>query len=148
MLPSQARERLLRQHAGLRELLETAARLAGQVLADAAGGAAPHDRTELHAVLAKLQDAMAEHNAAEEALLEPMLLDGDAWGPQRVARMMEEHRGEHATFRAALSRDDLEVAAGLAELAEDLDAHMMAEERTFLSPGVLRDDIINLESSS
>jgi len=148
MLPSKARDQLLSQHEELRELFGKAAALAGQVLADSAAGTAPRDLPDLRGLLTRLLGAMAAHNATEEALLEPMLRDSDAWGPQRVARMMEEHKGEHAAFVAALTGGELEVAARLAELAEELDAHMMAEERTFLSPSVLRDDHINLESSS
>jgi iron-sulfur cluster repair protein YtfE (RIC family) len=149
MLPSKAREELLCQHAALRDLLGQATKLAGRVLASAAHGKPDvPDLPELHRVLARLQAAMATHNVTEEALLEPMLRDADAWAPQRIARMMEEHRGEHAVFCDALVGTDLVVAARLRDLAEELDAHMMAEERTFLSPAVLRDDVLNLESSS
>ncbi|MCC6999440.1 MAG: hemerythrin domain-containing protein [Deltaproteobacteria bacterium] len=149
MLPSEAREELLSQHAELRRLLSLAATLAGQVLADAAAGTpSPSDLPELHRLLARLQSALSDHNKSEESLLEPMLRDADAWGPQRVARMVEEHKGEHSAFRKALEGEDLDVAARLPELAEELEAHMLAEERTFLSAGVLRDDCIVVESSS
>jgi hypothetical protein len=56
--------------------------------------------------------------------------------------MFEEHAAEHASFREAMTGSALAIAARMAELAEDVDAHMAAEERTFLSPGVLRDDVV------
>ena len=56
--------------------------------------------------------------------------------------MLEEHAGEHVAFQAALTGTDHEVAAGMADLCEEVDAHMAAEERTFLSPGVLCGDVV------
>jgi iron-sulfur cluster repair protein YtfE (RIC family) len=117
--PASARARLLYEHDRLRELL-------------AAAVAAP----DLHRVLEELRLAFAAHNASEEALLVPILEEDPAWGPARIARMMEEHVAEHAALRAALNSED--VAARIADIAEEIEAHMAAEERTFLSPGVLR----------
>jgi hypothetical protein len=60
--------------------------------------------------------------------------------------MMEEHRAEHAVIRAALTGTDRDVAHRVADLRELVEAHMAAEERTFLSRGVLRDDLVTVES--
>lgn len=151
MNPSEARQKLLQQHVRLRELVSEAGGLAARLLVVArelgdvvAGSVLLEFRQAIHG----LQEAVAEHNACEEAVLEPVLRGADAWGPLRVERMFEEHKAEHAAFLNALSGDELDVAARFAELAEDLDAHMAAEERTFLSPAVLRDDIVNLDSCS
>jgi hypothetical protein len=57
--------------------------------------------------------------------------------------MLEEHVAEHAAFWELLSGTQAEVAERIGELAEELDAHMAAEERTFLSPVTLRDDVIH-----
>jgi iron-sulfur cluster repair protein YtfE (RIC family) len=141
MKPSEARAQLLAQHARIRALLEGAGTAARQVLAGAGG-------VDFRRIADELRAALVEHNLAEEAVLEPILRAGDAWGPVRVSRMIEEHAGEHAAFREALDGTDGEVAARMADLAEEIEAHMLAEERTFLSPSVLRDDVINLESSS
>ena len=54
----------------------------------------------------------------------------------------EEHVAEHAALWEMLTGEVGEVAARMSDLIDDLDAHMAAEERTFLSPLVLRHDVI------
>jgi iron-sulfur cluster repair protein YtfE (RIC family) len=139
MDPTRARAVLLAQHDRLRRLLMVAQAVADRVL----GGEGVV--AELHPHLDALQAAFAEHNASEEELLEPILRLDFAWGPARIARMLEEHAAEHASFREAMSGPALEIAGRIAELIEDIDAHMAAEERTFLSPGVLRDDVVETD---
>lgn len=127
----EARTQLLRQHGRLRELLGTARALATRLVA---GESVEPD---LAACLASLRDAFAEHNRTEEALLEPLLAGADAWGPARVARMLEEHVAEHRAMAEFLARPPADAAPGLADFAEQIEAHMDAEERTFLSAKVL-----------
>lgn len=136
MEPTQARAVLLEQHERLRRLLTDVQTVADRVLAGEGVVA------ELQQHLDALRAAFAEHNDSEEALLEPILRLDFAWGPARIARMLEEHSAEHASFREAMEGSALDVAARMADLVEDIDAHMAAEERTFLSPGVLRDDVV------
>jgi iron-sulfur cluster repair protein YtfE (RIC family) len=140
MKPSEARALLLGQHAVLRDLMRVAEQAASRYLR---GGA---EAAEVDKAVADLRKAFAEHNRSEESLLLPMLRAGDAWGPQRIERMVEEHVEEHATFRALMEGSAAEVAPRMADLDEELDAHMEAEERTFLSAGVLRDDLVDLDS--
>lgn len=142
MEPSRARATILEQHERLRRLLAEAQVLAARVLAGQGGVAALERQLEL------VRTAFWDHNQSEEALLEPILRLDYAWGPARIARMLEEHGAEHAAIREALAGNTLDVAARLEELVEDIDAHMAAEERTFLSPGVLRDDIVTVEGGS
>lgn len=139
MEPSAARALLLAQHDRLRRLLTDTAEVAVLVL----GGEGSLDH--LQDLLASVRVAFAEHNASEESLLEPILRLDHAWGPQRIARMLEEHGAEHASFRAALARPALELAGEMADLVEMIEAHIAAEERTFLSSAVLRDDIVQTE---
>lgn len=139
MEPSRARASILEQHERLRQILGDTQVIAERVLA---GEGLVR---ELEQQLEILRTAFWDHNQSEEALLEPILRLDYAWGPARIARMLEEHGAEHAAIREALSGSALEVAARMAELAEDIDAHMAAEERTFLSPGVLRDDVVSTE---
>lgn len=120
------RDELLAQHRNIRELLEQAERLAADAGARAFGDA-----------LLALRRALYEHNLAEEAALVPMLRDRDAYSPQRIGRMFEEHAAEHVALRALLEHPDAEVAAALPDLADELRAHLDAEERTFLHPKVL-----------
>ena len=131
-----ARTSLLAQHERIRHLVETCTRLADQ---QRAGEPVTN---ELDEALARLRDEFADHNQAETAII-AKLLDGPAvWGSLLIDRMLEEHVAEHAAFWALLSGTQAEVAERIHELAEELDAHMAAEERTFLSPQTLRDDVI------
>ncbi len=124
---------LLEQHAGLRRRAARCATLSEQLL-----HGEPVDEL-LEDQLVRLREAFADHNRSEELLLEPFLAASDAWGPLRVERMLEEHRAEHAVFAERICGAIAVVAAGFADLGEELEAHMAAEERTFLSPRVLAD---------
>lgn len=137
MYPSEARTQLLAQHDHVRNLLDGGRVLAARFLAGEEVADLLCDR------LTALREAFAAHNELELRVLEPMLRDADVWGPARVARMLEEHRAEHEIFAGFLCGDLGAVARRLAVFAEDIDAHMAAEERTFLSAAVLRDDVVS-----
>jgi len=136
MKASEARTTLLSQHDRLRSLLDTCTRLARL---QREGDAVPH---ELDEALADLRDAFADHNQTETAIIGELLRGPSTWGTLLVDRMFEEHVAEHAAFWQLLSGSDAEVTERITDLAEELDAHMAAEERTFLSPLTLRDDVI------
>jgi hypothetical protein len=142
MDPSEARSLLLAQHERLRALLLDTEALARRFVA------AAEVATALDRSLAELRAAFDEHNKFEASLLEPMLLETDAWGPARLARMVEEHTEEHKVFATFLARRVHEVAPEMPDFAEELLAHMEAEERTFLSPKVLRDDIVAVDGGA
>ena len=74
----------------------------------------------------------------EEEALGPILARDPAWGPARIARMLEEHAAEHRVLHGLLGAPPLELAARFADIADDLGAHMAAEERTILHPQALR----------
>src|SRR5262249_17787712 len=132
--PSAVLDLLLEQHARLRVHLGATEELAHEIRLGCAV------RADFRDAVSALLEALCEHNASEEAMLEPLLLAGDVYAPARVARMLEEHIAEHALMRAALiGHDLLVIAENLPDLAEMLRAHMDAEERTFLNAGVLRD---------
>jgi len=124
---------MLEQHAGLRVRVGRCAELSARLLLGEPVA------NELAAELARLREQFTAHVEAEERLLEPALATSDAWGPMRVERMLEEHAAEHTAFVSKLDGDTRTVAGRFAEFAEDLDAHMAAEERTFLSPKVIAD---------
>jgi iron-sulfur cluster repair protein YtfE (RIC family) len=136
MNATEARTTLLAQHEQLRLLLETCTRLA-RLQCDGEPVTA-----ELDQALAELRDEFADHNRRETALIGELLQGPAAWSIQMVDRMLEEHVAEHAAFWALLSGTREQVAERIGELAEELDAHMFAEERTFLSPMALREDVI------
>jgi iron-sulfur cluster repair protein YtfE (RIC family) len=131
-----ARRMLVAQHDQLREHLDDCRVLARRLLE----GEPVH--TELEAVLARLRHALAEHNATETSLVRPLLRGSPRWGALLVDRMHEEHVAEHAAFWDMLTGSLADVASRMDDLVDELDAHMAAEERTFLSPLVLQDDVI------
>ena len=134
MLPSEARAYLLAQHHSLRTQLATCGAEARRLLA----GEPRAD--ELWRALVVLRRGFAIHNETEKAWLEPLLHRSQAVGPLRIARMIEEHVAEHAAFNAMLVGTDREVAARMTDIIDEIEAHMAAEERTFLSVAVLRDE--------
>jgi iron-sulfur cluster repair protein YtfE (RIC family) len=126
------RAELLAQHEGLIVLLRLAEDAGRRLLAGA------FVEVELEERLTALRNALEYHNQRELALLGPLLAELDQRGPRLVSRMLEEHIEEHELFFERLRGPAREVATRLPELAELLEAHMMAEERTFLSPEVHR----------
>lgn len=131
-----ARDTLLAQHDQIRAYLEGCRALARRMLE----GEPVH--AELDAALVQLRDAFTEHNASETDLVLPLLHGSPGWGTLLVDRMLEEHLAEHAAFWEMLAGSAAEVASRMDDLVEELDAHMAAEERTFLSPLVLHEDRI------
>ena len=136
MNATEARTTLLAQHDALRQKLETCTGLARLHREG-------RDVTrELDAALGQLRDELAQHNQTETSIIGQLLHGPAAWGSLLVDRMLEEHVAEHAAFWEILSGSHAQIADRIDDLAEEIDAHMLAEERTFLSPVTLRDDVI------
>jgi iron-sulfur cluster repair protein YtfE (RIC family) len=126
---------LLDQHARIRMHVQRCARLAKLAAFDEAAG------TELDASLASLRKELAAHNETETAIIRQLLDGPSARSKLLIDRMFEEHVAEHAAFWELLSGTRAEVAARIDDLADEIDAHMAAEERTFLAPRMLRDEV-------
>lgn len=122
-----ARKILLAQHQTIREELDRCRGLAQRVR----GGES--SATELELALEQLRDAFSTHNLSESSLIRPLLLGAASWGDQLLERMIEEHLAEHVAMWEVLGRPALVLAVELDDLADELDAHMAAEERTFLA---------------
>ena len=131
-----ARAKLLTQHNRIRSHLDRCKLLAHELLAGEPVG------LELDAALTQLRGDFIEHNATETALVGPLLHNSPDWGSVLIDRMLEEHVAEHSAFWEKMSGSVHDVAAQIDDLVEELESHMAAEERTFLSPVVLRDDVI------
>ncbi len=131
-----ARKKLVAQHERLRAHLNGCSVLGRRLL----NGEPVH--VELDVALAQLRTEFAEHNAAETELIRPLLYGSPNWGALLVDRMLEEHVAEHASFWDLLAGSPDDVALRIDDLIEDLEAHMAAEERTFLSPMVLHSEAI------
>jgi iron-sulfur cluster repair protein YtfE (RIC family) len=136
MNATEARTTLLAQHDALRQKLEVCTGLAKR------HRAGESITRELDEALGELREELAQHNQTETALIGQLLHGPAAWGSLLVDRMLEEHVAEHAAFWEILSGTHVQVADRIDDLAEEIDAHMLAEERTFLSPVTLRDDVI------
>ena len=98
--------------------------------------------SELDAAVVRLRASFDEHNTLERRLIRPLLRGSAEWGGLLVDRMIEEHVAEHAALWQMFGGPLDKVAAQLDDLFDEIDAHMAAEERTFLSPHVLRSDVI------
>ena len=96
------------------------------------------------ALLKGLHDALVSHNAAEEAVLVPILTHIDAWGPTRVELMLTEHRSEHALLVEKLS--PTAPAETLRELITHMRGHMAYEEEHLLSAKLLQDDVVIVDA--
>jgi len=136
MDPQAARAKLLAQHEQIRTDLASCVALARQL----GHGESPHAAFEL--AIAQLRFDIDEHTDTESLVIGDLLQDAAEWGNVLVDRMIEEHVGAHDALLAALDGSAPDVALRMQDLAEQLDAHMAAEERTFLSPQVLRTDVI------
>jgi hypothetical protein len=136
MNATEARATLLAQHDAIRQQLGACTELAKQRRSGQDIG------RELDAALGQLRDLLATHNQTETAIIGELLHGPAAWGSLLVDRMLEEHVAEHAVFWELLSGSHDQIAERIDDLADELDAHMAAEERTFLSPVTLREDVI------
>jgi iron-sulfur cluster repair protein YtfE (RIC family) len=142
MTPETARQLLLTQHEALRRQIETCTRLARLFR-----NCEPVGR-ELDFALEVLREEFAAHNDTETVLIRRLLHSPASWSSQMIDRMLEEHVAEHAAFWELLSGRREEVAARIDDLADELDAHMAAEERTFLAPMTLRQETLAARTRS
>lgn len=138
MTAEETRSLLLAQHDRLRQQVSSCSRVAALFRAGLATA------TELGFALDALREEFSLHNETETRVIQKLLHGPAAWGSLLIDRMFEEHVAEHAAFWDLLQGTPVEVATRIDELAEELDAHMAAEERTFLAPVTLRDDVIRV----
>lgn len=138
MNATEARTMLLAQHARIRVQLDLCTSLAKMYCAGHNVG----NRLDLE--LWRLREELEQHNQTEGSIVGSLLHGSAPWGLLLIDRMLEEHIAEHAAFWGFLSGTRAEVAEKIDDLAEEIDAHMAAEERTFLSPVTLRDDVIQM----
>ncbi|MEO6773660.1 MAG: hypothetical protein ABI467_11680 [Kofleriaceae bacterium] len=132
-----ARTRLLAQHQAIRASLAECLEIAKLVREDEATEA------ELEVALDRMRAEIYEHNLSETELIRPLLASTQDWGEQLICRMIEEHLAEHVAMWTVLNQPAIVMALELDEFAEELDAHMAAEERTILAPHVLHPEVIS-----
>ncbi len=142
---SQVRSLILDEHTVIRDVLEEIDETLGEMTRRVPGAIG-----RLRGTLRTFQDAFLRHLNHEETVLRPLLVDVDAWGPARVEAMDEEHRAQRAAI-AELSRLALDVdldatVQRIEDFVRRLRADMDGEEHHALSPEVLRDDIIVIDT--
>jgi hypothetical protein len=138
MRPSEIREELLGQHAGLRGHLG-AARLAAERWTRG-----ELSRSDVDAELAELADALRAHNRREERVLSELIRSIDAESPEGDGFMDHEHLSEHREMLDSLARvsraqDPGEGGRELERFCERMLAHMTWEEKAFLNATVIPD---------
>ncbi|HET9991566.1 MAG TPA: hemerythrin domain-containing protein [Kofleriaceae bacterium] len=126
---------LLAQHEAIRSGLATCVAIAKRLRANEASEA------ELESALEEIRAVFYQHNLSETQLMRPLLASGQPRDELLLARMIDEHVAEHVAMWTVMNQPAIVIALELHDLAEELDAHMAAEERTFLA--VLRPDVIS-----
>jgi iron-sulfur cluster repair protein YtfE (RIC family) len=139
MNPSEVRTQILAEHDRLRVLLSELEAAA--------------DRDALRRALGELLSSLRNHVAREDEILVPALEAADAWGPQRAARIRENHEAQLRLLstweRAATgSLAPADLASRLAHFAAGLRDDMASEEADLLRPDVLRDDVVAISQAS
>jgi hypothetical protein len=142
---STARRGILAQHVRIRELLERARSVADKALDEA-----PLSADAVASAIGDIRATLDVHLRFEEKVLCEILEDDLPLGPERATRLREDHAKQRATLatlhdeaRAAPQRPIL--AAKLAFLASWLLDDMEEEERSLLTPEVVRDDIVAVD---
>jgi hypothetical protein len=135
MTPSQVRAELLGEHFKLRRLIEEARTLLGG-----------RDTSEaLRVCVERLGDALFFHSRHEEQAVRGILECIHARTPGRYKVMDEAHIKEHAQLVAALRglrfADEATRRARIAEIVEELEAHMTDEEEVLLAEDEPADDV-------
>jgi len=139
----QKRRILQAQHDLLRDLVARLREVAGRVGAEKAPSAALAEK------VLRLRDALEVHLREEESFLIPILERLDAWGPERLRILKEEHVHQRALIAALCrnlpERPPEELAVRALGFADDLLADMALEERELLDPSVLTDEMIRVD---
>ena len=146
MRPSQVRERILADHGRLRERMAALQEVVERVLEGTPGleERARHDGEGL-------RRHFLEHLDLEDRYLVPALREIDAWGEERAARVVKEHREQRQRMEVLLRhlQDPTTharwIAAELASLVQDLLVDMEHEESAVLSENLLRDDPVGID---
>jgi iron-sulfur cluster repair protein YtfE (RIC family) len=107
---------------------------------------------DAHSQFTQLLDAFVRHIEHEERILRPVLATIDAWGKARVDSMDEEHAAQRKEVTRLAGLDAISDPARWAKEVRAFEASLLAdmadEEKTCLSPDVLRDDIIAVHVDS
>jgi hypothetical protein len=138
---SQVRMEVLSQHEGLRDLLGAA------LAATSAPEKGRENLLEIAHLAHEIRRRFRAHLTFEERVLVPILSGVDGWGPPRVRDLVSEHTHQRLEIDAVIQAieggmESAQIANALRSLAADLVRDMDEEERDYLGPELLRDDIL------
>ena len=150
MRPSEVRRRVLEDHGGLRADLDRIEALAREADESRVAGVTDQLRREAQRILERLR----MHMEWEEQHLVPALRAADAWGEERVAQLLADHREQREILDLIVKRlrdperPDALIAEDVSDWVAYLREDMQQEEHDLLDERVLRDDVIsvNLEA--
>src|SRR3954469_1846554 len=131
LFPQAVRQRVLDQHGRLRHLLGVALEAGRNALQGSRC-----DLLTLARVAREMELRFLVHLAFEENVLVPVLTKADAWGPERVRALQEEHERQRSEMRTLIEgiesgwTPDV-LAVTLRSLATDLLLDMEQEERAW-----------------
>jgi hypothetical protein len=148
--PSSVRSEVLGQHEVVRDLLQQAIDEASSTLRRPQGG---DDRTAVAHLAYEMRRRVRAHLAFEERLLIPVLSCADSWGPERARNLVEEHTRQREQLDDLLRGveegwDRARLASALGSLAAEFLRDMQEEERDYLHPDILRDDVIVVDQAT
>jgi hypothetical protein len=141
MNPSHVRARIIEDHVALHQRLLEIEDAVVAMLADEAKAPVVCE------LVRHLLVVLGDHTALEDKILAPALMELDAWGQVRAARLLDHHQSQRAqiaelTILYSLPRIPQEVALTTQAIVNDLRSDMEHEERELLSADLLRDDVI------
>ena len=139
--PSQIRERVLAQHDLLRLRLQGLAQGAHRLRAGAV------DVEDLRILAWETLALLRAHVKDEERWLLPALREADGFGPARVEALKQEHLAQAKEMAETLealraTKDPAALAKGVESLVQRILDDMDEEEATYLSPTLLKDDLV------
>jgi iron-sulfur cluster repair protein YtfE (RIC family) len=146
--PSDVRQRILDEHARLRQQLGRLQELACWLRDD------PAPLLAVKRVTRRLLDELDAHTRLEDAVLGPALREVDAWGPVRESDLLTHHVEQRDYLHQLLA--DLEAGAQNCERIAELTLAWTAEvirdmdqeELHIVNQDLLRDDVVVVEGES
>lgn len=141
---AEVRDAILKEHEHLRASMK-----AVQDALDGAGRSPGPVPAPLLAALDSFLSEFLKHIAHEDVVLRPLLANLDAWARERVEHMDREHREQRERLQVLARMDPNDAAAFTARVQETLTwirNDMAGEEKELLTPEVLRDDVIVIDS--
>lgn len=146
MLPSQVRDRILMDHAVIRDRLSALSSL----IEEARSGDS-HAGQQLGRRGRSFLEFFIAHIELENRLLVPALRQVDAWGDVRADRVRKEHAEQMTEVQLLLEEfgdpftGSQEIATRLEDFIAVLEVDMAAEEKATLNPDLLRDDVVGID---